>query len=50
MGKYHVVCHECREERILEEAGAARELQSTHAEATGHRVSCEQIAANAPEA
>lgn len=50
MGKYHVVCHECPEERMLDEAAAARELQATHEEATGHRVSCKQIAPGTTEA
>lgn len=42
-GKYHVVCHECTEEGVLDDHDAARTLRAEHEAATGHRVSSKQI-------
>lgn len=42
-GKHHVVCHECPEERVLEDGDAARAVQSAHEEETGHRMSRQEI-------
>lgn len=50
MGTYHVVCHECPEERMIDDREAARTLQSSHEAETGHRVSCKEIAPEAVDA
>lgn len=42
-GKYHVVCHECPEERVLDDGEAARAARDAHEEETGHRVSHARI-------
>lgn len=39
MDAYHVVCHECPEEAILEEQAAAESMVEDHREETGHRMS-----------
>jgi hypothetical protein len=39
MATYHVVCHECREEAILDEQTAAETMVEAHREETGHRMS-----------
>lgn len=49
-GNYHVVCHECPEERVLDERDAARDARAAHEEETGHRVSCEAIDPAVPDA
>ena len=42
-GKYHVVCHECPEERVLDDREAAHEARAAHEAKTDHRVSCGAI-------
>lgn len=42
-GKYHVVCHECLEERVFDDRESARTLRAEHEAETGHRVSSDRI-------
>ena len=42
-GKYHVVCHECPEEQVLDDREVAREARAAHEAETDHRVSCGAI-------
>jgi len=43
MGKYHVVCHECPEEGMVEDEVTADRVRETHETETGHRMSCENL-------
>ena len=45
MGKYHVVCHECPEEEVVDDRDAASELAEKHEAETDHRVSFSEIEA-----
>lgn len=47
MDTYHVVCHECPEEAILDGAEAAEALVEDHREDTGHRMSVGSLSAPA---
>lgn len=39
MDTYHVVCHQCPEEAILDCVETAEAMAADHREATGHRMS-----------
>ncbi|SNR30004.1 hypothetical protein [Halorubrum vacuolatum] len=41
--RYHVVCRECRTEKVFESAAAAESFTRRHAEATEHIVVYEPI-------
>lgn len=42
---YHLVCHDCDAEGIVEDERTARDLAQLHEEVEGHDASIEEVAA-----